>query len=222
MARTIKAHELGDEHIGARIQYTMNGWTREGELAQVQGRTSYHLYLRAAGGLGSLTVRQGDDVTILEEAPIRHPGEPIGLGAVVEADVGGKVPARWICVIHSWAGVDWLLYGSGLAKRYTWSGIQEEAIAPIRVLSEGVQLDDDDEPETPEVYAGMVITEWPENDEHLRGWVIEDCGKNEWRWDPKEGDLPGIHWRWRALGLPKPYSCPWKVLKKLAEGGEQE
>lgn len=66
MTRTIKAHELGDEHIGAKIQTTAFGWTTEGELAEVQKSASDgYLYLRAAAYLGTVVVPRDDDVTIL-------------------------------------------------------------------------------------------------------------------------------------------------------------
>lgn len=213
MTRTIKAHELGDEHIGARIHYTVNGWAVEGELAQVKGVTSYLSYLQAAGGLGSLTVGNNADVTILEEAPPRHPDEPTGLGAVVEADIGEAKPARWLSVVDITGRVRWVRSGAGIGMWYTWVEIQEDAIAPIRVLSEGVHPD---EPVTPEVYSGMVITEWPENDEHLREWVIEDDGGDEWLWEIREGDVPGLHWRWAGRGYSEPINSPVKVLKKVS------
>lgn len=216
MTRTIKAHELGDEHIGARIRTTMLGWTIEGELAGVRGNSSdYYLGLREKVSGGTTPIRRDADVTILEEAPIRHPDEPTGLGAVVEADTGEETPAWFVSAVDFQGDVKWIRSEVGLSTWRTWRGIQEDAVAPIRVLSEGVHPDDD-EPETPEVYAGMVITEWPENDEHLRGWVIEDCEGDWWRWDPREQDRSGKHWHWGALGFFTPTGRPWKVIQKVS------
>lgn len=153
MTRTIKAHELGDEHIGAKIRTTMFGWTVEGELAEVQeGISGDYLYLLAAGNDVTTMVLRDADVAILEEAP-------------------------------------------------------------IRALSEGVHPDDA-EPGTTKLYAVMVITDWPEDDEHLRERLIWDNEGIRWRWEIRRGDRHGEHWRCLNAGYSEPYAGPWRVLRK--------
>lgn len=168
---TLPARDITDELIEATIRWIHGGFQIQTVMGGVWPRDEYVL-VSSHGCSERMAVENNTTVTVLTPPPVAQPAEPTALGTLVRIE---GLP-NWSGVVSNPGFVQPFTTHAGLVvDRVDWALIVKRAVGRQIVVSTPPTFPEDEPAEPP-----MTITEWPADDEPLRGWRWRDTTGRYW------------------------------------------
>ena len=195
---TLTVGDLTDDYLGAVIEVgPVEGLITRMRLEDIKDRDGKLVAM--------LTVERGikyahpdETVTVITPPPVVQPDEPTELGQCISIE-----GSEWWGVVVAPGTSDPILRFGG--DRWSWIEVLEVFDDRRIIVSDPPRWPD----ETPVVPERIERSDWPADDEHLRGWEWIDADGDVWRWEDRGNRKPGWNWNSRLTPLSSPIFGPW-------------